>query len=408
MELELDRESQDFRAELRQWIHENRFQGIDLVGDTTLYGDPKTLPNPQREAYETWIGRLLEARLICPQWPEEVGGRGLSGLQMAILNEEFVRARVPRVIRGAAEILVGPSLIVHGTEEQKASFLPRILSGEDVYCQGFSEPDHGSDLAAVQTRGVVDGDEILISGQKVWTSGAHVANMIFILCRTDPAAPKHRGLSYVLVPMAENGIAVRPIRQATGESHFCQEFIEEARAPLFNVIGGLNNGWRVAMTTLGNERGANATTQHLRYEQEFWELVDDARKSGRDSDARVRQDLAWAFTHTQIMRFQGLRLLANLAAKKEPGPEASVSKLFWSEYHQRVASIGLGVLGAEGMLTGAAQGDRYRLGGWQSTFVASLSGTIAQGSSEIQRNIVGERALGLPKERSEARPTEPA
>jgi|HubBroStandDraft_1064217.scaffolds.fasta_scaffold35430_1 alkylation response protein AidB-like acyl-CoA dehydrogenase len=406
MQIELDKESQEFRTELRQWIEDNRPKGLERLNEMTFYGSPNGLSDPDREAYEAWIARLLDARLICPQWPEEVGGRGLSGLHMAILNEEFVRARVPRVIRGGAEILVGPSIIVHGTPEQKAYFLPRILSGEDTYCQGFSEPDFGSDLGGVQTRGSVDGDEIAITGQKVWTSGAHVANMMFVLCRTDPEAPKHRGLSYVLVPMADNGITVNPIRQATGESHFCQEYIEDARAPLFNVIGGLNNGWRVAMTTLGNERGSQATTQHLRYEREFWDLVDDARKRERNTDPQVRQELAWAFTQTQIMRFQGLRLLANLAAKKEPGPEASISKLFWSEYHQRVASIGLGVLGADGMLTGEAGGDRYRLGSWQSTFVASLSGTIAQGPSEIQRNIIGERALGLPKERRDVSPTQ--
>ncbi|MGH8995551.1 MAG: acyl-CoA dehydrogenase family protein [Acidimicrobiales bacterium] len=399
MQFELDQETQDFQAELRDWLEHNQPKGLERFGEMTYYGNPVGASAADRKVYETWVDRLLEARLICPQWPAEVGGRGLSGLQMAILNDEFVRSGVPRIVRGGAEILVGPSLIVHGTEEQKAHFLPRILSGEDTYCQGFSEPDYGSDLGGVQTRGVIDGDEVVITGQKVWTSGAHVSNMMFILCRTDPEAPKHRGLSYVLVPMADNGIEVSPIRQVTGESHFCQEYIEEARAPMFNVVGGLNNGWRVAMTTLGNERGANATTQHLRHEREFWELVDDARKRGRDTEPGVRQDLAWSFTHTQIMRFQGLRLLANLAAKKEPGPEASVSKLFWSEYHQRVASIGMGVLGAEGMLAGESDDGRYHLDGWQSILLSSLSGTIAQGSSEVQRNIVGERALGLPKER---------
>ncbi len=242
MQLELDVESQDFRAELREWIEHNRPKGLERLNEMAFYGNLNSLSGPDRDAYEAWNARLLEARLICPQWPEEVGGRGLSGLHMAVVNEEFVRAQVPRVIRGGGEILVGPSIIVHGTAEQKAHFLPRILSGEDVYCQGFSEPDYGSDLGGVQTRGAVDGDEVVITGQKVWTSGAHVANMMFILCRTDPEAPKHRGLSYVLVPMADNGITVSPIRQATGESHFCQEYIEEARAPLFNVIGGLNKG----------------------------------------------------------------------------------------------------------------------------------------------------------------------
>jgi alkylation response protein AidB-like acyl-CoA dehydrogenase len=320
---------------------------------------------------------------------------------MAVVNEEFHRARVPRVSRGMGESLVGPSIIVHGTEEQKAYFLPRIISGEDRYCQGFSEPDHGSDLAGVETRGVVDGDEIVITGQKVWTSGAHLANRLFVLCRTDPDVPKHRGLSYVLVPMRDNGIDIRPLRQATGASGFSQEYIAGARAPLFNVIGGLNNGWRVAMTTLGNERGGQATTQHLRYEREFWDLVDEARKRGRTDDPLVRQDLAWAFTRVEIMRYQGLRLLSTLAAQREPGPGASVAKLFWSEYHKRLGETAIDVLGADGMLAGVdSGGDGYRLARWQNTFIGSRAGTIFSGTSQIQRNIIGERVLGLPKEPS--------
>jgi alkylation response protein AidB-like acyl-CoA dehydrogenase len=297
------------------------------------------------------------------------------------------------------ESLVGPSIIVHGTAEQKAHFLPRIVSGEDRYCQGFSEPNHGSDLAGVETRGVVDGDEIVISGQKVWTSGAHLANRMFLVCRTDPSAPKHRGLSYVLVAMNENGIEIRPLRQANGASGFSQEYIEDCRAPLFNVIGGLHNGWRVAMTTLGNERGGQATTQYLRYEREFWDLVDEARKRGRSTDPLVRQDLAWAYSQVELMRYQGLRLLSALAAKREPGPEASVSKLFWSEYHKRLGEIAVNVLGPESMIaTTGQQSTDYTLDRWQMTFVSSRAGTIFSGTSQIQRNIIGERALGLPKE----------
>jgi alkylation response protein AidB-like acyl-CoA dehydrogenase len=298
------------------------------------------------------------------------------------------------------ESLVGPSIIVHGTEAQKAHFLPRIISGEDRYCQGFSEPDHGSDLAGVETRGVVDGDEIVITGQKVWTSGAHMATMIFILCRTDPDVPKHQGLSYVLAPMKDNGIDIRPLRQPTGRSGFSQEFIDGCRAPLFNVIGGLGNGWRVAMTTLGNERGGSATVQHLRHLRELWDLVDDARKRGRVADPVVRQELAWAYSQVELMRFQGLRLLSALAAKREPGPEASVSKLFWSEYHKRFGEIAMSVVGADAMVSGDAAEGEYQLGRWPTTFVMSRAGTIFSGTSEIQRNIIGERALGLPKEPS--------
>jgi alkylation response protein AidB-like acyl-CoA dehydrogenase len=399
VELDLGPELEAFRQELREWIGNNRPDGLEDLDPRALYFAGDGLSGQAGAAYEDWTARLLDARLICPHWPEEVGGRGLTGLHMAVLSEEFHHARVPRVMRGMGESLVGPSIIVHGTEEQKAHFLPRIINGVDRYCQGFSEPDHGSDLAGVETRGVVDGDEIVISGQKVWTSGAHLANWIFILCRTDPDAPKHRGLSYVLAPMRDNGIEIRPLRQATGASGFSQEYIENCRAPLFNVIGGLHNGWRVAMTTLGNERGGNATTQHLRYEREFWDLVDTARKRDRTADPLVRQDLAWAFAHVQLMRYQGLRLLATLAAKREPGPEASVSKLFWSEYHKRLGEIAVSMIGPDAMATDRNGNDGgYELDRWQTTFVSSRAGTIFSGTSQIQRNIIGERALGLPKE----------
>jgi len=400
MKLDLGREFETFREELRDWVEDNRPDGLEDLDERAMYFGAAGLSGRGAEAYRLWTDRLRDARLICPQWPEEVGGRGLTGVHMAVLNEEFNRARVPRVTRGMGESLVGPSIIVHGTEEQKAHFLPRIIAGEDRYCQGFSEPDHGSDLAGVETRAVVDGDEVVITGQKVWTSGAQMANMIFILCRSDPEVPKHRGLSYVLAPMKDNGIELQPLRQPTGASGFSQEYIDGCRAPLFNVIGGLNNGWRVAMTTLGNERGGGATTQHLRYERELWELVDEARKRGKAADPLVRQDLAWAYTHVEIMRYQGIRLLSTLAAKKEPGPEASVSKLFWSEYHKRLGEIAVGILGADAMTAASPPGDEYKLPRWQSTFVSSRAGTIFSGTSQIQRNIIGERALGLPKEPS--------
>src|SRR5579864_7833840 len=294
------------------------------------------------------------------------------------------------------EALVGPSVIVHGTAEQREYFLPRIRSGQDVYCQGFSEPDHGSDLAAVETRGEVDGDEIVVTGQKLWTSGAARATMMFVLCRTDPSAPKHEGLSYVLIPFTGPEVRYRPIRQLSGAAEFAEDFLDGVRAPLFNVIGGLNNGWRVAMTTLGHERGGRATVAHLGFEREFWELVETARKRGKTADPLVRQQLAWAYTQVELMRYSGLRTLARLASGRPPGPEASVAKLFWSEYHKRLGEIAIGIEGADGLLR--PDGDGYPVSGWQSVFLSSRAGTIYSGTSEIQRNIIGERALGLPKE----------
>jgi alkylation response protein AidB-like acyl-CoA dehydrogenase len=401
MELELGEELRSFRDEIRTFLAEHRIEqlaGLDpQLGYMGAEGDDES----RAGAWQEWEAALAEQHLICPQWPAAVGGRGLTGVEMAILNEEFDREGMPRVIRGMGESLVGPSIIVHGTGEQRAHFLPRIIDGTDRYCQGFSEPDHGSDLAGVETRAVVDGDEVVVTGQKVWTSGAHRANTMFTLCRTDPDAPKHRGLSYVLVPMkredgSSNGIDLQPLRQMSGASGFCQEFIEGARAPLFNVIGGLNNGWRVAMTTLGNERGGHATTQHLRYEREFWELVETARKQSCTDDPLVRQDLAWAYCQVELMRYSGLRLLATLAAKREPGPEASVNKLFWSEYHKRFGNVAINLVGAQGMIR--PEGAGYRTDHWQQVFLGSRAGTIFSGTSEIQRNIIGERALGLPKE----------
>jgi alkylation response protein AidB-like acyl-CoA dehydrogenase len=222
--------------------------------------------------------------------------------------------------------------------------------------------------------------------------------MMFCLCRTDPDAPKHRGISYVLTPMfrpdgSSNGFELRPIKQITGQAHFTETFITEARAPLFNVIGGLNNGWRVTMTTLGNERGGNATTQHVQYIKQFWAAVDLVRKHGRERDPLVRQQLAWAFTHCEIMRFQGLRLLSDLVAQKEPGPASSINKMFWSEYSQRFTEQLMNVRGPEAVVLAEGGLDR-----WQMSFLSARSSTIWGGTAQVQRNIVGERVLGLPKE----------
>src|SRR5256885_5184164 len=289
MQLDLGPELEESRDEIRTWIEENRVDGLDRLDEMAMYQGVAGRSQATRDAYDEWTKRLSDAHLICPHWPEAVGGRGLSGVHIAILNEEFSSARAPRISRGMGESLVGPSIIVHGSEEQKAHFLPRIIAGEDRYCQGFSEPNAGSDLASVQTKAVIEGDEVTVTGQKVWTSGADAANIIFCVCRTDPEAPKHRGLSYVLVPMTDNKVTIRPLRQMSGASGFYEVFLDGASAPLFNLIGGANNGWRVAMTTLGNERGGSATTQHIRFEREFWDLVELARERAKDADPLLRQ-----------------------------------------------------------------------------------------------------------------------
>ncbi|MFZ0215890.1 MAG: acyl-CoA dehydrogenase family protein [Candidatus Dormiibacterota bacterium] len=405
MELELGPELRAFREEMRAWIGEHAPEGLTELADWSAVGmagsarsiRPQTYEHP---AYRHWVRELQDARLICPQWPESVGGRGWEGAQVAIFNEECHRAGVPRIRRGMGETLVGPSVIVHGNHEQRARLLPAIIEGRDAYCQGFSEPNHGSDLAGVETSGEVDGDELVITGQKVWTSGADRANSIFVLCRTEHAAPRHHNLSYVLVPLHDNHIEIRPLHQMSGASEFYEAFLDGARAPLTNVVGGPGNGWQVAMTTLGFERGGSATVAHLAYEREFWELVETARRLGRDRDPLVRQQLAWAFSQVQIMRYSGLRTLAQMAARREPGPEASINKLFWSEYHRRLGEIAIDIVGAGALVR--PDGEGYTTDRWQDVFLSSRAGTIYSGTSEIQRNIVAERALGLPKEPSAA------
>ncbi len=415
MDLDLGPEIEAFRGEARSWIGANAPEGLAELTDWTLGYTPGGYPRADVSAamahpkYAQWEARLASARLICPGWPAEFGGQGMDGVRLAVLDEEFHAAGVPRVRRGMGESLVGPSIIVHGTDAQRAYFLPRIICGEDVYCQGFSEPDYGSDLAGVQTRAEVDGDEVVVTGTKVWTSYAARANMMFALCRSDPGAPKHAGLSFVLLPFTDPKVSYRPIRQMSGAEEFCEDFIDGVRVPLFNVIGGLNNGWRVAMTTLGHERGGAAIVSHLNYEREFWELVEAARKNGKTADPLVRQELARAYTGVAAMRFTGLRSLASMAAAGpagQPGPEASVAKLMWSEYHKRFGEIAIGIAGADALVR--PDGPGYPTTGWQNVFLGSRAGTIFSGTSEIQRGIIGERALGLPKEPSANSPRQPS
>ena len=379
--MELGPELGAFRQEMRAWIAAHAPPGL------TGPGDPR---------WRGWERRLLAARLVCPQWPEAVGGRGWDPARVAVFDEECHLAGVPRVVRGMGESLVGPSVIVHGTDEQRERLLARIIEDRDVYCQGFSEPDHGSDLAGVETRGEVVGDELVVTGRKAWTMRADRASAIFALCRTDPDAPRYRNLSCVLLPMRDNGIEIRPLRQLSGDAGFFEVILDGAKAPLSDVIGGLGNGWRVAMTTLGYERGGRAPVAHLGYEWELWELVETARRYGRDRDPLVRQQLAWAYAQVQIMRIQGMRRLAELAAGREPGPEASLTKLFRSEYHRRFGEIAVDITGADALVR--PEGDGYATGRWQGVFLSSRAGTIVSGTSEIQRNIIAERALGLPGE----------
>ena len=403
MDIDLSEEYDDFRLEMRAWLAANVPDGLSELTEwgwammAGAGGASKTAAAMRDPIYALWVERLVGAGLVCAQWPVEYGGQGWDAIRFGIFNEELRRLNVPIVRRGMGETLAGPAIIAHGTPEQRAHFLPRIVTGEDVYCQGYSEPNHGSDLGAIETRGIVDGDEIVITGQKIWTSGARSANIMFCLCRTDPDAPKHRGISYVLVPFSEsNHVTIRPVRQMTGAAEFYEDFLDGARAPLFNVIGGLNNGWAPAMTTLGHERGGNATTAYLGYERELRELIVTARRTGASADPVIRQRLAWCYTQVQLMRYAGLRILSSMAAGRAPGPEASINKLFWSEYHKAFGELAVDIVGLSATIR--PDDGEYALSDWQDIFLASRAGSIYSGTSQIQKNIIAERALGLPKE----------
>jgi alkylation response protein AidB-like acyl-CoA dehydrogenase len=304
--------------------------------------------------------------------------------------------------------LVGNSIIACGTEEQKRYFLPKIISGEHRWCQGYSEPDSGSDLANLGTRAVLDGDEWVLNGQKVWTSSGHTANWIFVLCRTAPEAPKHKGISFLLVPMDQPGVEVRPIININRRHDFNEVFFSDARTAKENVVGDVNDGWRVANTLLGFERGDGATTDAVRFRDELDRITSVARERGATLDPLIRQRLASAHTSVEVMRWMALRNVSRVLAGEHPGPESSLHKLHWSEYHKRVTELSLDILGADALTPSGhpavngvstdAVGAQFSSLAWMQTAWGARPGTIYAGTSEIQRNIIGERVLGLPRD----------
>jgi alkylation response protein AidB-like acyl-CoA dehydrogenase len=313
------------------------------------------------------------------------------------------------------DTLVGPTILEWGSEEQKRFFLPKILRGEITWCQGFSEPDAGSDLASLKTRAELDGDEWVINGQKVWTTQAQDADYIFLLCRTDPDAPQHKGISYLLVPMRQEGIEVRPIAQVDGSAEFNEVFFSNARCPRDAVVGGVNNGWQIAMTTLGFERGTSATTGYRRFQKELEQIIAIARGNGKLNDPLIRQRLALAWSKVKIMQINGLRTLTSaLNDDRSAAALGATNKMFWSEYHRDVMNLAIDILGMNGQILTGADGDDeetlipgigtrhprpgYPVSALQTSFFFSRSETIWGGTAQIQRNIVAERVLGLPKE----------
>ncbi|MFN0090564.1 MAG: acyl-CoA dehydrogenase family protein [Acidimicrobiales bacterium] len=395
-------EAEAFRATIKAFLAEHLPAGWAGVG---------ALEPAEREAFtDSWRKLIHEHGLLAVAWPREYGGAGLSLIERLVVAEEFVKAGVPQGNENDIFSIgmIGNTLIEMGNEEQKREFLPKILSGEHVWCQGYSEPGSGSDLASLGTRAVLDGEEWVINGQKIWTSQGHRANWIFLLCRTEPEAVKQAGISFLLVPMDQPGVEIRPIVNIGRRHDFNETFFTDARTQKDNVVGGVNNGWLVANRLLAYERGDDATTIGLAHRDEWERLTRLAQERGAAGDPRIRQRLAWAYSKVEIMRYLGMRTVTNSLRGYHPGPESSLNKLLWSEYHKALTELALDVLGAEatapsGRDSGRGVGVDFvgtpsSSAGWVGTFYAARPGTIYSGTSEIQRNIVGERVLGLPRE----------
>ena len=385
-----------FREEVRRFLDEKLVGEFAELGGRGGSGD---------ETYGfdvrlRWERVLAEAGWTCLGWPVEYGGRGASITEQVIFNEEYARAAAPGRVSVLGEGLLGPTLIHYGTPAQKARFLPPIREGTEMWCQGYSEPDAGSDLANVKTRAERDGDEWVVTGQKVWTSLAHQADWCFVVCRTDPGSLRHKGLSYLLVPMDQPGVEVRPIKQLTRTSEFNEVFFDGARTHVDNVVGEVGDGWRVALATLAFERGVALLGHQLSFRRELDRLLAVAKENGRACDPVVRDRLAQAHIELTIMRYNTLRSLAGIDGPVAP-PEASIAKLYWGSWHRALGELSLGVLGTAGtVLDGEAlpENEGYALNDFQRSFLFARSETIYGGSNQIQRNIIGERVLGLPPE----------
>jgi alkylation response protein AidB-like acyl-CoA dehydrogenase len=393
MDLRFSESEEAFRATVRAWLHERlegEFRHLRGTGG----------PGHEHEHVEgrmAWERTLGAAGWVGLGWPREVGGRGASVLEQVIFHEEYARARGPGRVGHIGENLLAPTLIACGSDEQKKRFLPPIARGDELWCQGYSEPNAGSDLAGVQTRGELVGGQWRITGQKIWTSGAHVSDWCFVLCRTDPKAQRHAGLSYLLVPMRQPGITVRPIRQLTGTSEFCEVFFDGARTPADHVVGGVGEGWRVAMATLSFERGVSTLGQQIGFAAELDAIVAAARANGAASDPVIRQRIADAWIGLRILRWNALRVLTH-GSRGELPREGLMTKLSWATWHRSLGELAMDVLGPEGEIgLSPDEGSPYQLTPLQEMFLFGRADTIYAGSNEIQKNIIATRALGLPR-----------
>ncbi len=401
MDLRFTPQQEAFRADARAFLTDRLADGGRFAAVRGRGG-----PGDEHEMFEErweWEQELGRNGWIGLGWPTSVGARGATLLEQVVFYEEYARAGGPGRVGIVNEGLIGPTIVHFGNDAQRAKFLPGILAGTEIWCQGYSEPNAGSDLANLSTRAVRDGDDWVITGQKVWTSLAHWAQWCFVLCRTDPEAPRHRGISYVLCPMGQPGIEIRPIVQITGNSEFNEVFFDGARASIADTIGGPEGGWKVAMGTLAFERGASTLGQQLAFENELVAVTEAARRNGSATDPMVRQRLAAAWATLRVMRFHALRSLSVLEAGAVDRVSA-IHKLFWANFHRELGELAVDVLGAEGLVAdstdGIDGGEPYPLSGAQRLFLYSRADTIYGGSNQIQRNLIGERALGLPKEPS--------
>jgi alkylation response protein AidB-like acyl-CoA dehydrogenase len=393
MDFKFSEEDEAFRREFRSWLEANLPR--DWRGDNELDADSKSEFERRRE----WHRKLYDAGWMCIHWPKEYGGRGATLLQQLVYAQELERAKVPPVVNFQGIARVGPTLMQWGTPEQKKRYIPRIPSAEEIWCQGLSEPNHGSDLAAVETRAVDMGDYFVVNGSKVWTSNAQHADFSTLLCRTDPELPKHKGLSYLLVDMKSPGVTVRPLQQITGEHGFNQVFYEDVKVPKRNLVGTKNQGWMVAMTNMMFERTIHGGRTDMMVEvRQLAKLAKTVQRGDHPAwdEEYVRQAIARLACEAEALKYTSYRQLTRQLKGMQPGPEGSVLKLGTTDLNLRIQSFAMELLGAYSVLEYNAPG-AIDHGKWSHRMLAARRGTIAAGTNEIQHNIIGERVLGLPK-----------
>ncbi|MDQ0217704.1 hypothetical protein ELQ35_13105 [Peribacillus cavernae] len=394
MDLSFSPQQEEYRQHVREWLLDNIPEG---------WGTPEfNWPDDEAERgkiLREWDRKLYQGGFAGISWPKQYGGQGLTHVEEIIFDEEAGKLNAPSGVNVLGKLLLGPTLLLFGTEEQKQRFLPPLLRGDEVWCQGFSEPNAGSDLAAIQTRAELQGDRWMINGQKVWTSFAHHADWCFVLARTDHEGPKHKGITFFLVPMDTEGITVRPLVQINGNKDFNEVFFDNVYIQAENVVGGVNNGWKVAMGTLGFERGTLALGRQVRFQNEFNNLArisSSLSKSGEtvSESSYYRQKMAELFAEIRILRYHGLKTISQLLNEGKLGPEASLQKLFWSTMHVNMGKLGLEVLGEHAPYIGE---ESIARGALQDIDLGSRGAIIYAGTTQIQKNIIAERILGMPK-----------